>query len=114
MSADKFIDALIGLFGIGRVSLGDWPSRALADEYVRVIKESGGVIVSTAGSPDGSFNIARFRYRGRRMRLCIEEFGEVVLWGPMHLVAELAARIAEAGLGSGRFDNEAQRKQSVD
>ena len=98
MSADKFIDALVGLFGIRRVTLGDWPKRARADAYVRVIKEAGGVIVGSTGSPDGSFDIVRFRFRGRRMRLCIEEFGEVTLWGPKQSVTELTARIAEAGL----------------
>jgi hypothetical protein len=98
MSADKFIDALIGLFGIGRATLGDWPARALANEYVRVIKEAGGLITGSTGSPDGSFDIVRFRFRGRRMRLCIEEFGEVALWGPKSLVTELTARIADEGL----------------
>ena len=98
MSADRLIDVLLGLFGIGRASLGEWPERALADEYVRVIKEAGGVIVGSTGSPDGSFNIVRFRVRGRRLRLCIEEFGEATLWGPKRLVTELVARIAKEGL----------------
>lgn len=98
MSSEKFIDALIGLFGRGRVSLGQWPERAHVDEYVRVIEQQGGVIVGSTGSPDGSFDVLRFRVRGRRVRLCFEEFGEITLWGPKQLVTELVARIAEAGL----------------
>jgi hypothetical protein len=114
MSADKFIDALIGLFGLGRASVGEWPERALVDEYVRLIKDAGGVIAGSSGSPDGSFDIVRFRIRGRRVRLCIEEFGEVTLWGPRRLVAELAARVAAEGLSSSRFRSKSERLQSAD
>ena len=114
MSADEFIDALIGLFGLGRANVGKWPDRALADEYVRLIKNAGGVIVGCSGSPDGSFDVVRFRIGGRRVRMCIEEFGEVTLWGPRRLVAELAARVAADGLCSRGFRSKSQRMQSVD
>ena len=97
MSTDKFIDALIGLFGIGRANLGEWPQRAFADDYVRVIKEADGVVMGSSGWPDGSFDVIRFRIRGRRVRLCIFEYGEATLWGPKQLVAELVARFATEG-----------------
>jgi hypothetical protein len=105
MFTDNLIDALIGFFGMGRAALGGWPQRAPVDEYVRVLQEAGGVIVATFASPDGSFDVIRIRIRGRRLRLCIEEFGKVTLWGPKRLVAELADRVAaeldSAGLHPG-------------
>ena len=111
MSADKLIDAFIGLFGRARMKLGDWPRRASVDAYVRLVEEAGGTIVSTSGSPDGSFEVIVFRFRGRRIRLCWEEFGEVSVWGPKHLVAELADRVAAQGLATAasRSKNDCQQ-----
>ena len=76
------VDAIIGLFGLARTKLGEWPEIGVVATAVAVIKENGGEYLSQTGSPDGSFDILRFRVRGRRMRLCFEEYGEVTLMGP--------------------------------
>jgi hypothetical protein len=103
MAGSGVVDAFIGLFGLARAKLGEWPALGVAATAIAVIKENGGQYLSETGSPDGRFDVLRFRVRGRRMRLCREELGEVTLWGPKQLVSDLsqqvATKLAEAETG---------------
>jgi hypothetical protein len=93
MSGQAVADAILGLFGLARAEIGEWPD-SVVSTAVAVIKENGGEFLNTTGSPAGGFDVLRFRCRGRRIRLCCGEFGEVTLWGPKQLVRELSELIA--------------------
>lgn len=94
MVESRFVDLLAGLFGRARARLGNWPDRDIAETAVAALRDCGGELYHESGSPAGELEVLHFRVKGRRMRLCIEEYGEVVLWGPKALVAEVSKRVA--------------------
>jgi hypothetical protein len=94
MAVSSFIDAVISLFGYGKIVLGVWPETGIISAALRAIEEAGGVAEKPYGTPDGQLDCVRFRFRGRVIRLCAEEMGEVTLFGPKQLIAELSQRIA--------------------
>jgi hypothetical protein len=57
---------------------------------------TGGQQYPETGSPAGELIIKHFRIRGRRLRLCIDDYDKVTLWGPKELVKELADRILKS------------------
>ncbi|SRR6266540_2435600 len=95
MVESRFIDFMIGLFGCGRAKLGEWPHREIVEAAVATLRDSGGELYHESGTPAGELEILHFRVRGRRMRLCVEDYSDVVLWGPKGLVADISRRVAD-------------------
>ena len=95
MIESRFIDIMIGLFGHRRVKFADWPRARDLDAIIDAIRGLGGKRCGEGGSPDGSFTNLYFRIGRRRVRLCIEEYDDLTLWGPKRLVGEISKRVAE-------------------
>jgi hypothetical protein len=91
----KIIDFVIGLFGRGRAELGEWPHREVVETAVDALRDFGGALYHQSGTPAGELEVFHFRLRGRRMRLCVEDYGKLTLWGPKQLVADVSSRVAE-------------------
>lgn len=91
----KIIDFIIGLFGRGRARLGEWPHREIVEAAVDTLRDLGAELCHESGTPACELEVFHFRIRRRRMRLCVEDYGAVTLWGPKQLVAEIARRVSE-------------------
>src|SRR3982750_1702464 len=91
----RFIDFVIGIFGRGRAKLGEWPHREVVQAAVETIQNCGGELHHESGTPTGELEVLHFRVHGRRMRLCIVEYGSVSLWGPKLLVSDISRRVAD-------------------
>src|SRR5690349_13603457 len=92
----RVADCLLALFGQRRILLGAWPDQAVVDAAVSTFEEFGAEKLATTpvDLPVDIENVY-FRVQGRRVRLWIEEYGDVTLWGPSAIVTRLATRIAE-------------------
>jgi hypothetical protein len=90
-------DGVLVLIGHRRIKLGDWPDQGIVEAAVRTIREFGGERIQKEESACVAFDIENlyFRVQGRSIRLCIEEYGEVSLWGAKRVVTELSKRINE-------------------
>ena len=95
MSASRFIDALMGLFGRGRARLGEWPHGEVIEAVAATVREFGGELHHESGTPAGELEVMHFRGGECPMRLCVEDYGSVTLWGPKQLVADISRRVAE-------------------
>jgi hypothetical protein len=84
----------MGLFGYGRVVLGDWPQIGLVKAAIAEIESAGGTKIDAYGVPGSDWECIRFRIHGRRVKLSFEELGEVTLWGPRNLVLDLSQRVS--------------------
>jgi hypothetical protein len=89
-------DFLLAVIGQRRVQLGDWPNRDVVEAALITLKEFGAESLGTkpVNLPVDIENLY-FHVRGRRVRLWVEEYGQVNLWGPRGIVTELAERVAE-------------------
>jgi hypothetical protein len=94
--AIPLVDFLLAVIGQRRVLLGDWPNRDVVQATLSTLKELGAESLGTkpVNLPVDIENLY-FRVRGRRVRLWVEEYGQVNLWGPRAIVTELAERVAE-------------------
>jgi hypothetical protein len=90
------VDFLLAVAGQRRVRLGDWPNANAVEAALSTLKEFGAenLGASPVNLPVDIENLY-FRVRGRRVRLWVEQFGDVTLWGPSTFVIELAERVAE-------------------
>ena len=95
MIESRFIDFVIGIFGRGRAKLGEWPHREVVQAAVETIQNCGGELHHESGTPAGELEVMHFRICGHRMKLCIEDYGVVSLWGPKRLVADIAKRVEQ-------------------
>ena len=90
------LDFLLAAVGQRRVLLGDWPNSDVVEAAVSTLKEFGAESLGAkpVNLPVDVENLY-FRVRGCRVRLWIEQYGHVTLWGPREVVTELASRISE-------------------
>jgi hypothetical protein len=90
------VDSLLAVAGQRRVLLGDWPNANAVEAALSTLKEFGAENLGAkpVNLPVDIENLY-FCVRGRRVRLWVEQFGDVTLWGPRKLVTELAGRVAE-------------------
>jgi hypothetical protein len=95
LGASSFIDVLIGLFGRSRARLAEWPQREVVESALAAFRDCGGELYSESGTPEGELEVMHLRVRGRRMRLCIADYGGVTLWGPKRMVAKISQRVTE-------------------
>jgi|SRR3954447_3360777 hypothetical protein len=107
MAFSNVFDAVMGLFGFRRAVLGHWPHNRVIEAALAEIENAGGVVVGVYGAPAGELECKRFRVNGRRVRLCVEDYGDIVLWGPRRLVLDLSQKISR------RLDS-SQRDQSLE
>ena len=89
-------DCVLVLIGHRRIKLGEWPDQGVVEAAVNTVHDLGGKRIQKEDL-GLAFDIenAYFCVQGRRVRLCIEEYGEVSLWGAKGVVTELSKRIAE-------------------
>jgi hypothetical protein len=78
------------------VQLGEWPDEGIADAVLEAVTAMGG---RALGRKDFglAFDIDTFYFevQQRRIRLCVEEYGPVTLWGPKRMVNALAERVRQ-------------------
>jgi hypothetical protein len=91
-----FVDFLLAVVGQRRVLLGGWPNRDVVEAALSTLKEFG---AESLGSKPVNLPVdienMYFRVRGRRVRIWVEEYRHVSLWGPRAIVTELAGCVAE-------------------
>ena len=94
--AIPLVDFLLAVIGQRRVHLGDLPNRDVVEAALSTLKEFGAESLGTkpVNLPVDIENLY-FRVRGRRVRLWVEEYGQVNFWGPRVIVTELAERVPE-------------------
>ncbi len=90
------VNCLLAIAGQRRVLLGDWPNGDVVPAALATLKELGAESLGAkpVNLPVDIENLY-FRIKGRRVRLWVEQYGDVTLWGPRAIVTELAGRIAE-------------------
>ncbi len=90
------VDCLLALAGRRRVLLGDWPNHDVLKAALAALKEFGAESLGAkpVNLPVDIENLY-FRVKGRKVRLWVEQYGAVTLWGPRAIVSELAERTAE-------------------
>jgi|SRR5438094_1643338 len=90
------IDCLLAVVRQRRIRLGDWPNHDVVEAALSTFKEFGAERLETkqVNLPLDIENLY-FRLQGRRVRLWVEEYGDVSLWGPRAIVGKLAGRIAK-------------------
>jgi len=89
-------DTVLFLIGHRCIPLGEWPDQGIAEAATGAVSELGEHQVK--GRDFGlALDIENlyFRVRGYKVRLCIEEYGQVTLWGPKGIVTDLSKRIKE-------------------
>ncbi len=59
-----------------------------------LMRDCGAVKCGESGVPT-AFDVYYFRVKGRRVKLCVEDYGDVTLWGPKKIIAELSKRMAD-------------------
>jgi hypothetical protein len=93
--AHLFLNCLLALAGRRRVSW-DWPNNDVVEAALSTFEELGAERLRSTpiNLPIDAENL-NFRVRGRRVRLWVEQYGDVILWGPRATVTELTARINE-------------------
>jgi hypothetical protein len=91
-----FRDAILALIGQRRITLGDWPDQGVVEAAIAAFEEFGGRRLEH-NDTELAFDVENiyFQVRGHRVRLCVEEYGEISLWGAKGIVADLARRVAE-------------------
>ena len=91
-----FRNAVLALVGHCRVTLGEWRDEGIVEAAVATFEEFGGRKLEHEDT-GVAFDVENFYFqvRGRRIRLCVEEYGEISLWGSKRLVTEISRRIAE-------------------
>jgi hypothetical protein len=103
-SALLFVDSLLALVGHRRIVLGVWPGKDVVKAALDTLKEFGAMQLES-GRVELAIDIENlyFRVEDRRVRLCVEDYGDVTLWGAKSIVAKLAKRIDER-LSTGEYD----------
>jgi hypothetical protein len=86
------IDFLIGLFGYSRVRYSQ--EGYVLDAIMSALKDCGAEKYGENGMPT-VFDNYYFRIRGRQVKLQVEDYGDIVLWGPKKLVQDLSSRISD-------------------
>jgi hypothetical protein len=94
MIRSKFIETILGLCGQGFTKLGEWPHREVVEAALAVLREYGAEECGATGTPAGEIENLHFRVGSHRVRLCVEDYGDVTLWGPAPIVGALAKRVA--------------------
>ena len=88
----KSADFLIGLFGYSRVYYSN--ESHVVDAIMSALKDSGAVMCGESGMPT-AFTNYHFRIGNRRVRLQVEDYEDIILWGPKQLVRDLSSRISD-------------------
>ncbi len=88
----KFIDFLIGVFGYSRVYYSN--ESHVVDAIMSALGDSGAVKCGESGMPT-AFTNYYFRIRNRRVKLQVEDYEDIILWGPKRLVRDLSSRISD-------------------
>jgi hypothetical protein len=91
-----FVDCLVALVGHRRIGLAPWPNHEVVKAALSTFREFGAEQLETR-LVDLALDVENlyFRVQGRRVRLCIEEYGDLTLWGSRSLVTKIANRINE-------------------
>lgn len=89
------VDCLLAAVGRRRVLLGAWPNGDVLEAALASLKELGAESLGAkpVNLPVDIDNLY-FRVKGRKVRLWVEQYGDVTLWGPRAIVTELTDRIA--------------------
>jgi hypothetical protein len=90
-----FRNGLLAVTGQRRVSW-DWPNHDVVKAALDSFEELGAERLESTpiNLPVDAENL-NFRVRGRHVRLWVEQYSDVILWGPRAIVTELTARISE-------------------
>ena len=84
------------LIGHRRIKLGQWPDQGVVEAFADTVSELGGKRIQKQElAPAFDIENLYFRVQGHCVRLCVEEYGEVSLWGAKGVVTELSKRIEQ-------------------
>jgi hypothetical protein len=89
-----FLNGLLALAGQRRVSF-DWPNHDVVEAAFQIFDElEAERLEPTPINLPVDAEHLNFRIHGRHVRLWVEQYGKVVLWGPRAIVTDLTERIA--------------------
>jgi hypothetical protein len=90
-----FLNGLHAVTGRRRVGW-DWPNDDVVEAALSTFEEAGAERLPSTpiNLPVDAENLD-FRVRGRHVRLWVEQYGKVILWGPRAVVTDLAGPITE-------------------
>jgi len=88
----RSIDFLIGVFGYSRVYYSN--ESHVVDAIMSALGDYGAVKCGESGMP-GAFTKYYFRIGNRQVKLQVEDYGDIILWGPKRLVHDLSSRISD-------------------
>src|ERR1051326_5784384 len=93
--AHLLLSCFLALIGQRRVCW-DWPNHDVVEAAFKAFEELGAERLESTPIklPVDAENL-NFRVRGRRVRLWVEQYGDVILWGPREIVTELTGCIEE-------------------
>jgi hypothetical protein len=92
MRGIKAIEFFVGLFGYARASFEQ--EHQVVDAIVLALQNAGAIKCGESGMPT-AFDAFHYRIKGRRVRLIVEDWGDVILWGPKQIVRELSAEVCD-------------------
>jgi len=92
MNATAIVDSLFRLFGYARVRFSQD-----ADTILSVLGDFGAVKCGESGMPT-AFTNYHIRVRGRKIKLTVEDYEDIILTGPKAIVQELSEKISEKGM----------------
>jgi hypothetical protein len=92
MNATAIADSVFSLFGYERVRFSQ--ESQVFDAIFSVLGEFGAVKCGESGLPTAFTNYF-FRVRGRKVKLTVEDFEDIILTGPKAIVQELSQKISE-------------------
>ena len=94
MTGSSLRDCVLGMVGHRRIKLGEWADQGIVAAVMGAVNELGGRRVEK-DIGFGFDDVFFFRVCGRRVRLVVEEYGDVTLWGAKRVVTDLSKRIAK-------------------
>jgi hypothetical protein len=92
MNATAIANSVFSLFGYERVRFSQ--ESQVVDAIISVLGELGAVKCGENGMPTAFTNYF-FRVRGRKVKLTVEDFEDIILTGPKAIVQELSQKISE-------------------
>ena len=92
MNATLAIDSLFSLFGYARVRFSH--ESQVVDAIFSVLGDFGAAKCGESGMPTAFTNYF-FRVRGRKIKLTVEDYEDIILTGPKAIVQELSEKISD-------------------
>ena len=83
---------MLGIFGYSRIAFPQ--NEEVVDAIMSALQERGAVNCGEGGMPTVTDEYY-FSVRGRRIKVIVEDWGDIILWGPTGIVRELSSQVSD-------------------